>query len=1443
MWLTGSREPHLGWGIGCLNLGTTDIVGERRNVVLRPIVLGGKAMNKNGTVDVKRGKKSSLRLMAAFASALIVVICALSIISPFTQADAYTEVSTAEELTNAYNDEAAGVKLTDNISLESKLLITHNFDIDLNGYTLKVKGIAVYSTGGDSPPEMLITSDSEETGGFIFGVGDEQSQSTNQGKIRFYNVGIEYDPGWYYSGSNVPTDESKYSNSEITNDGEISFEESSVEKVTFGGDGKVLIKQGVQFTKSQIECNVMTEEAADYWAPDVGKFQTIVPVEDFKKLTVVEWDGLDWWLVPVYFHGNAQAIMGVSLKTPVEFNDPANPDPAELGVAIANFGQKIISKESTQIRGVDPLEDPKVGENVVSFSVQVKYTGSQDVVRTLKIYAAYMVEGNETEAEISLDGWEKRDYDSEKNVPQWSYKADKEYKKGDDLPTEQSFSLANQVENDWKTILEKVQWDALLVELPKLEKGKYALYVEYKAWGDYYATEADCQFEVTDTKYVSKLGFGSTNMGDVVFGKTVADLQNNNTAFTFDGQTPKFKTGEDGKELEKEPVAEDNKLFEVTFDGGCPVKSGDECPISLVFKNGFQDYWEWVSEHIQNDPVNIDADLIFANDKGAGWYWVVNVSDAKYQYDDDSVFFLTMKYKVSSSQSLMPELKLKFTGKELKEMDGNIVLFAGTGWDKRDSPVFELTEAVLGFDKDGLDKDGGYEYDLTEYKLISDLVFEDPRFQLILRDEYNNTEPTLVLPVEILAYIDGNPNYPYVVSDEVSQSVKSPFGGINFKPAKIHVILPNGAGTEREFLYWIVGQGTDMERNNNAGSLVLIGTEYANDDCEILLVAKYGATNEYKVQWFSYDSFISYDPLDQAGEPDYRHYDTTSVISGYEPKVPADPKSFEYEGYAYDFIGWNTEKDGTGKGVTKLTGSEDYYAQFERTILKYTVTVKVENGTADPAEVEVEYGTLIQMIEGALTIGEGQAIIEVDLMPAKSTEMYDYKLKAVTIDGKELDEAYIIKGDVTVEAVFEGVIREYTLTYQPGDGTGKPIEKKYEYGTEVTELIGFPKEFTAPEGKKFLGWSDGKIVVTVIKITGDTELVAVYEDEIYKVTFDANGGSGKMEAAMVGYGPYELPECTFVYNGKEFKGWSLTKTGDTVDQIEVTGDTTVYAIWMPVKYTVSFDANGGTGDMDDVTVEYGPYELPECTFTAPEGKEFKGWSLTMDGKTVDQITVTGDTTVYAVWKDIMFTVYFKTNNVDYGTVTIDELEVPYGTILEVEGNKIMAGNGIVYAEPKSVTGDYFSVFKGWEGIPDDNMVVDDLTITACFELEKALTTDVDVTLRATNQYVKFVIVANDGRAMKGTLTVEVSVTYFDEEFGEYVAEKIVLGATDENPNGAVFDVDTTMSSVVSIFSIDVILKDYKDMEMFGNITSVSGTYVGDNGYSDESNIVGISPKV
>ena len=71
-------------------------------------------------------------------------------------------------------------------------------------------------------------------------------------------------------------------------------------------------------------------------------------------------------------------------------------------------------------------------------------------------------------------------------------------------------------------------------------------------------------------------------------------------------------------------------------------------------------------------------------------------------------------------------------------------------------------------------------------------------------------------------------------------------------------------------------------------------------------------------------------------------------------------------------------------------------------------------------------------------------------------------------------------------------------------------------------------------------------------------------------------------------------------------------------------------------YTVSFNANGGTGTMADVTGVSGSYTLPACTFTAPSDKQFKGWATSASGAVITDtsINVTENTTLYAIWEPI-----------------------------------------------------------------------------------------------------------------------------------------------------------------------------------------------------------------
>ena len=74
----------------------------------------------------------------------------------------------------------------------------------------------------------------------------------------------------------------------------------------------------------------------------------------------------------------------------------------------------------------------------------------------------------------------------------------------------------------------------------------------------------------------------------------------------------------------------------------------------------------------------------------------------------------------------------------------------------------------------------------------------------------------------------------------------------------------------------------------------------------------------------------------------------------------------------------------------------------------------------------------------------------------------------------------------------------------------------------------------------------------------------------------------------------------------------------------------------PTTYTVTYDANSGTGTISPQTVSAGQsVTLSDGTgLTAPAGKTFAGWATTSTAETANvtsPYTPTASVTLYAVW--------------------------------------------------------------------------------------------------------------------------------------------------------------------------------------------------------------------
>ena len=100
--------------------------------------------------------------------------------------------------------------------------------------------------------------------------------------------------------------------------------------------------------------------------------------------------------------------------------------------------------------------------------------------------------------------------------------------------------------------------------------------------------------------------------------------------------------------------------------------------------------------------------------------------------------------------------------------------------------------------------------------------------------------------------------------------------------------------------------------------------------------------------------------------------------------------------------------------------------------------------------------------------------------------------------------------------------------------------------------------------------------------------------------------------------------------------------------------------------TITFNASGGSGSMDSVTVNAGTiYILPACGFTAPADQEFKAWEIGgTEYKVGDSYIVLVDTEIKALWENSVITptTYTVTvSNDGNGTASASHAKAAAGT--------------------------------------------------------------------------------------------------------------------------------------------------------------------------------------
>lgn len=176
---------------------------------------------------------------------------------------------------------------------------------------------------------------------------------------------------------------------------------------------------------------------------------------------------------------------------------------------------------------------------------------------------------------------------------------------------------------------------------------------------------------------------------------------------------------------------------------------------------------------------------------------------------------------------------------------------------------------------------------------------------------------------------------------------------------------------------------------------------------------------------------------------------------------------------------------------------------------------------------------------------------------------------------------------------------------------------------------------------KFYASLTGIDMLSGLKMT-DNKSIRVEAKPSYKITFNGNGGSGAPSSQTKWYGEsLTLSSTKPTKTGYTFKGWSTssTATGATYSAGGSYTDNkaaTLYAVWKAETYTISYNANGGSGAPESQTKTHGKDLTLSSTKPTRTNYNFEGWTNDPNSTEIiwtagGKYTIDASRKLYAVW--------------------------------------------------------------------------------------------------------------------------------------------------------------------------------------------------------------------
>ncbi|MCQ2518588.1 MAG: BspA family leucine-rich repeat surface protein [Lachnospiraceae bacterium] len=374
-------------------------------------------------------------------------------------------------------------------------------------------------------------------------------------------------------------------------------------------------------------------------------------------------------------------------------------------------------------------------------------------------------------------------------------------------------------------------------------------------------------------------------------------------------------------------------------------------------------------------------------------------------------------------------------------------------------------------------------------------------------------------------------------------------------------------------------------------------------------------------------------------------------------EIVSPDNRFERKGYT--LIGWTTKKNGGGvfyqagtplKNLSaKNKGKVTLYAKWSAN--KYEIVL---NNDWEYKTLYTQYGKSIKL-------------------PDKPFEDYVYSFKgwSLTPDGpvKYKNKASVknlaTSGEVRLYAVWS--INTYNVKFS-GNGVGKGKAPATQKGCRFNEPDCKMPENTFTYNDKlyrFDGWNtrkDGRGShytlggQTALNASKNKQTIILYARWLYEYSIATDAGVVNDEAYYNESISTETMDKYFTGLAREgyyIAGWATNQKNADKGKMtykssfkNVAGKT-LYPVYKPIKYTVKFDANGGTGKMSSMTATYGkPFTLRKNEFKR-NGYTFKGWSIKKNATTATydnkaeigkdkplSVTNKDVITLYAVWEKL-----------------------------------------------------------------------------------------------------------------------------------------------------------------------------------------------------------------